>query len=282
MNTSTMSEQKNLQVDDDVWWFRTGLHEKGPFTLITLKEQCKLHFISPTTLVSKNNKSIWTVAADYPELWGYEINEPPDETGRWRIAAAEHSERTSFDFSTLQMYAAQQWLRRHDLVRELPDGDWQKAFDVTGLFIGQRQWCIACGLQLYDDYAICSGCGKEQPDYEHTNATAALILATLGLLVYTGGIFLLAFAIRAEWMIMDSRVDEHYLEIFTILLIVTAGFATMSIFLGMYATKAICEGRDSPQFARRGVLATRMGLVTASLVIATIVAIIAFTFRHFW
>ena len=81
---------------------------------------------------------------------------------------------------------------------------------------------------------------------------------------------------------MDSRVDEHYLEIFSFLLIFTAGFATMSIFLGMYATKAIREGRDSPQFARRGVLATRMGLVTASLVIATIVAIIAFTVRHFW
>lgn len=277
-----MSEQKNSHADGDLWWFRTGIHEKGPFTLITLKEQCKLHFISPTTLVSKTNKSTWAVAAEYPELWGYEINEPPDETGHWQIAAAEHSERTSFDFSTLQMYAAQRWLRRNDLVRELPDGDWYKAFQVPGLFVGQRQWCISCGFQLHDDYATCPGCGKEQPDYERTNATAALALAMLGLLVYVSGMCLLAVALRGEWTIMDSRIDEHYLEIFSVLLIIPSGLASMSIFLGLYATNAIREGRDSPQFIRRAVFATRVGLVTASLITATIVAIIAFSVRHFW
>ena len=282
MNMSPDSEQNNPQSNVDLWWFRTGIHEKGPFPLTALQEQCKLQFISPTTLVSKTNKNQWTVAAEYPELWGYEIAEPEDEVGRWQIAAANHAERDSFDFATLQMYAAHGWLRRHDLIREIPDGDWQKSFDVPGLFVGRRQWCISCGLQLHDDYDTCSGCGREQPGYERTHATTAVILATLGLFAYTSGISLLAVAIQGEWTIMDSRIDEHYPEIFTILLILVTGFAAMSIFLGMYAQNAIREGKNSPQFVRRAVLASRIGLTTASFVAVTVVAVIGFSVRHFW
>ena len=81
---------------------------------------------------------------------------------------------------------------------------------------------------------------------------------------------------------MDSRIDEHYPEIFSILLILVTGFAAMSIFLGMYAQTAIREGRNSPQFVRRAVLATRIGLTTASFVVVTVVAVIGFSVRHFW
>lgn len=281
--SSVSSEETSGAASDSTpsWWFRVAAFEKGPFTFEVMQQFCNMHSISPTTLVSADGRQNWGIAAGYRELWGFEPEPESEEKGRWQVARAEEPESTSFDFATLQMYAAQGWLRRKDLVRELPDGTWQPAENVTGLFAGRRQWCIRCGLQL-TDYDCCHGCGVDQPDYDKTNSTPALVLGWSGMLLYLAGMILAAFAIAGEWTIMDTRVDEHYPEVFSLLLITPLGISAMAIFLGVYAQVAIRLGRDSPQFLRSAVWGSRLGIATIGLVGLTVVALVAFSVRHFW
>lgn len=263
-----------------LWWFRAGAIAQGPFVFETMQQFCLNESIAPTTLVSPDGRNSWSVAASFRELWGFEEPEP-GEIGRWQVARAENPDSDSFDFATLQMYAAQGWLRTRDLVRELPDGTWQSAENVTGLFAGRRQWCIRCGLQL-TDYDRCHGCGAEQPDYDKTDSTPSLILGWSGMLLYVAGMVLAFFAITGEWTVMDARVDEHYPEVFSLLLVLPLGISAMAMFLGFYAQSAICKGRDSPQFLRRAIWGSRLGISTTILIGLTVVAVVAFSVRHFW
>lgn len=265
------------------WWFRVSSHEKGPFSLEEMKQHCSVGSVAPTTHVSADGRLTWDVASIFPDLWGLEPEQSIDAEGRWRIAVVDESDDRSFEFATLQMYASQGWLRRKDLVKELPDGGWRPAASLVGLFDGRRQWCVKCGSQLGEDYETCSCCGfGPQPDYERTNAIPALISGLMSLVLYFAGVSLLIVAILGEWQVMDVRVDEHYPEFFAFVLIAPVGVAAIGIFLGQYARLAIREGRDSPQFLRFAVWAVRAGVSTLLLIGLTVVAVVSFSMRHFW
>ncbi len=275
MNKNVEKEKKN----DARWWYCDGVYEKGPLTTEAMMHACSVGEVSPITRTSHDGKLSWNVASFFHELWGRE-REESDEAGRWLIAANEEQCNESHEFAMLQMYAAQGFLRRKDLVKELPNGSWQAAGGVPGIFDGRRQWCVRCGAQLID-YSRCSHCNAVQPDYAPTNSTGAFVIGILALAFYFVGVLLLSAAIYNDWTVMGAGIEEHFLEFFLIVLAVPLGLASMAIFFGLYARTAIQKGRDSPAFLGRALWGLRFGIASASLVAVTLIALIGFGVRHF-
>ncbi|MCE9629120.1 MAG: hypothetical protein K8S94_00165 [Planctomycetia bacterium] len=181
----------------------------------------------------------------------------------------------------LQMYAARGLLQPHDLVRRLPDGTWQAARSVEGVFGGRRSWCMACSKTLGADLAVCKSCGAVQPGYETSLATVALVC---GLIAFVWHIiaFLAITALAARRAtVFGYAMDESFPHAFALTLVGPLLLAVVAVVCGHDALSAVSLGRAAPadaDFATKGMV---LGRATLGALLLIAVGVVAFSLPYF-
>lgn len=264
-----------------LWYSRKNGWIQGPFTEEQIRQLYVQSYLHKTDQISCTPSGPWSRINATPAVLTPEKAPPvdPRPTGpKWECPSATAG---SVDFGTLQLLAATGLLRSTDNIRLLPDGNWQHAQSVRGLFGGKREWCTACGSYIHAEDPCCPNCKATQPPYEHTLAAASLacgVVATIWQLITFVAIALL---VQARGNILTLPAEEKFPQIFTLTTFPTLWLAIVSIILGVNARKAIRCGRAAPEELSLCNLGLAFGVTSLAVAGMTSIAAVAYGLSHF-
>lgn len=155
-----------------VWYVRKNGWLQGPFSPALVRQMYASAWIGAVDRVGRSRTGPWQEVREVPELTATAGDERcPAPAEGWEVASPLLSIREPVEFGVLQMFAVAGRLLPNDLVRRMPDGDWQPARLVGGIFGGQA--------------AQAAQSGRAEP----AEASSVVVATTLGCL--TLGILLL-------------------------------------------------------------------------------------------
>ena len=149
-----------------VWYVRKNGWVQGPFTSSLMRHMYATSWVGAVDRVATAPGGPWRELRNVMDLAGESADEQPQPVeGGWEVASPLLRLGQPVKFGMLQIYAAAGKLKPTDLVRQLPDGDWQPAGKVEGVFGGYgilvvrndtrlghswtapADWCCGRGLQ---------------------------------------------------------------------------------------------------------------------------------------
>jgi hypothetical protein len=265
-----------------VWYVRKNGWVQGPFTADLMRRMYEMSWLGAVDRVASRPNGPWSALRDFPEL----LNEGGTDSATqpregWEIASPLLPSQTPIELGMLQMFAAAGRLRQNDLVRKLPDGEWQPARLVEGVFGGRRSWCTACSSPLGNDRKTCSACGAVQPDYEPSLATIALVC---GLVAFAWDVLALltitTLAVRRS-TVFGFAMEESFPQAFLLMLVTPLWLAIVAVTLGHSALRAVRSGRSRPADSGSATIGMILGWVTLGLLLLTGVGVVAFSLPYF-
>ena len=263
------------------WYVRKNGWVQGPFTGDLMRRMYAVSSVGAVDLVARDKTGPWHELRTFSELTDGCIAEAPIATAEGWEVASSNLPRGPFELGMLQMSAARGLLQPHDLVRRLPDGTWQAARTVEGVFGGRRSWCMACGNPLGANLTACEACGAAQPGYETSLATVALVC---GLIAFAWHLiaFLAVTALAARRAtVFGYAMEESFPQAYALTLVAPLWLAIVAVVCGHGALSAVRLGRSSPadaDFATKGIF---LGWATLGVLVLIGVGVVAFSLPYF-
>lgn len=266
-----------------VWYIRKSGWVQGPFTSSMLRQMYATAWIGSMDNVSNEPAGPWRKVRDFPELSDQPCAaspQPSDAIG-WEIASPTFRGAEPVEIGMLQMFAAAGRLRPNDLVRRVPDGEWQPARRVEGIFGGRRTWCTACNAALGGNRRICRACGAAQPDYEPTLAMVAVVCGVVAFtwtLVAFGAVTALA---ARQATVFGVAMDQSFPRAYVLTLVAPLWLAVAAAVLGNQSVSAVRAGRSSPIDGGPASAGMLFGWSTLGLLLLIVVGVTAFSLPYF-
>lgn len=268
--------------DQSFWYVRKHGWVQGPFTSDLMRRMYGTSWLGPVDRVSHDRTGPWREFREFPDLIGQAADESPAPvTDGWEVAPPLMPAGVALDLGMLQMLAATGRLRPQDRVRRQPDGAWQPARLVEGIFGGRRAWCIACRTPTEATHQTCTNCGAAQPEYEPSFATVSMVCGLIAFvwhLVAVSAIFMLAVQ---RITVLGSSIDESFPQALVVTLIAPFWLAIFAVVLGHGAVAAVGSGRSPPADragARAGMI---LGWATLACLLVTVIGVVSFSLPNF-
>lgn len=267
------------------WYVRKNGWVQGPFTEDLMRRMYAVSSVGAVDLVARDKTGPWHELRKFSELTDGNVDGAleaalPLSAEGWEVASS-NLPRGPFELGMLQMSAARGQLQPHDLVRRLPNGTWQAARTVEGVFGGRRSWCMACGNPLGANLSVCKACGAAQPDYETSLATVALVC---GLVAFAWHLvaFLAVTALAARRAtIFGYAMEESFPQAYALTLVAPLWLAFVAVISGNGALKAIRSGRSAPADAEHATTGMILGWTTLGALLLIGVGVVAFSLPYF-
>ena len=268
--------------DDPVWYIRKSGWVQGPFTQALVRHMYATSWLGAIDRISTSPTGPWREVRQFPEIMrelpgGYL---PPAERG-WEVASPTLVYKQPVEFGMLQIFAAAGRLRPKDLVRRLPDGPWQPAEAVEGVFGGRRGWCTACGASLGSRTGPCPSCEAAQPDYDPSLARVAFVAGVVALAWYWIALVVVTVLAFKRMTVWGIALDEQFPLAFLLSLIPSLWLACVAALLGGWASESVRRGRASPADLDVAAMGITFGWSTLALLLLTAVAVVAFSLPYF-
>jgi hypothetical protein len=264
-----------------VWYVRKNGWVQGPFTGDLMRRMYAVSCVGAVDLAARDQTGPWREVRTFTELTDGCIAEAPIATAEgWEVASSDLPPGP-VELGMLQMYAARRILQPHDLVRRLPDGAWQAAGTVKGVFGGRRSWCMACSNPLGANLAACKVCGAAQPGYETSLATVALVCGLIGFIWHLIALLAVTMLAARRATVFGYAIDESFPQAFALTLVGPLWLALVAVVCGYGALSAISQGRSSPadaDFATKGMI---LGWATLGMSVLIGVGAVAFSLPYF-
>jgi hypothetical protein len=265
------------------WYVRKRGWTQGPFTREQIRQMYATSLISRIDRVANSQAGPWLPLHAIRELGGEQEPTllPHESEDDWEIASPGLPRSQPVSFGMLQMLAASGKLAPADLVRRLGDVGWRPASDFPGIFGGPRGWCTACGAAIEFETRTCPTCSAHQPAFEPSMASFALTcgaVAWIWTIVATASVVSLALR---RFTILGVAVDEHFPQVFAVVLAPAALLVVWAIILGRVARTAVREGRSAPVHLSHAVRGEWLGWTACLLLALVVVAVTAFSVAHF-
>lgn len=265
-----------------VWYFRKNGWVQGPFKAELVRQMYATSWIGAVDRVSSDPDGPWRELRDIPELVAQDASEAPSSrTDGWEIASPLLPSGKPVELGILQILAASGRLGPNDLVRRLPDGDWEPARLVEGVFGGRRSWCMACGMSLGNDRRSCATCGAGQPDYEPSLATVAFVCGLVAFAWHVVASIAVTTLAARRATVFGFAMEESFPQAFVLTLIAPFWLAIVAVVLGHGALRAVRSGRSTPADSGQATAGLILGWVTLALLLLTAVGIVAFSLPYF-
>lgn len=266
------------------WFVRKAGWVQGPMRLESLRHMYAAGWVHALDLVAKSVSGPWCEARECSDLQGNVDAFPPNgaETASadWECASATVACAAPVTFAMLQMLAAAGRLRPSDLVRHVPDGEWDQARRVGGIFGGKRAWCAACGRALEGGVGRCR-CGAPQPEYEASLAHVALVCGGLAAVLFSVVVVMVPWLGWRGAVVLDVAISEKFPQVFAVTLAPVALLATMAVVLDRMTLKAIEVGRVAPGERSTANVGLWLGVATCIALLLATVAIGFFSLAYF-
>jgi hypothetical protein len=265
-----------------VWYVRKNGWVQGPFTRSLMRHMYATSWVGAVDRVATAPGGPWRELRTVIDLADEPADAPPPPVaGGWEVASPLLRSGQSVELGMLQMFVAAGRLKPTDLVRQLPDGNWQPAGTIEGLFGGRRSWCTACGVSLGGDYRACRSCGAIQPSYEPSLATVSLVCGILAVAWYFIAIVSVTVLAIGQMTVYEIAVDEHFPLAYLLALMPSLWLSVVALWLGQWASDSVRIGRSSPADERTASFGMTLGSVTLGLLLLTGVAVVAFSLPFF-
>lgn len=268
------------------WFVRKAGWVQGPLRLESLRHMYAAGWVHSLDHVATTVSGPWCEARECPDLHTQvdALADPPDGTetasADWEFASAAVACAAPVTFAMLQMLAAAGRLLPGDLVRHMPDGEWEQARRVGGIFGGQRAWCAACGRALEGNWSRCR-CGAPQPEYEASLANLALVCGGLAAVLFFVVVFLVTWLGWRRAVVLDVVISEKFPQVFAVSLAPVAFLATMAVIVGRKTLKALGVGRVAAGDRSAAWLGLWLGVATWIMLLLATVAIGFFSLAYF-
>jgi hypothetical protein len=264
-----------------VWYVRKNGWVQGPFTGDLMRRMYAVSCVGAVDLAARDKTGPWREVRTFTELTdGYIADASPAKAGGWEVASSDLPQG-AVELGMLQMYAARGILQPHDLVRRLPDGTWQAAGTVEGVFGGRRSWCMACSNPLGANLAACKVCGAAQPGYETSLAAVALVCGLIGFIWHLIALLAITMLAARRATVFGYAMDESFPQAFALTLVGPLWLAIVAVVCGHGALSAVRLGRSSPadaDFATKGMI---LGWATLGVLVLIGVGVVAFSLPYF-
>lgn len=268
------------------WFVRKAGWVQGPLTIESLRHMYAAGWVQSLDAVASDAAGPWCEARACEALQGQipRAGEPPVETDAaaadWEFASTTAACTEPVTFAMLQMLAAAGRLRPNDLVRRMPNGEWEPARKVAGIFGGQRAWCAACGRALNESGKHCR-CGAPQPDYEPSLSNISLVCGGLAAVLLP---VIIALVTGLAWrgiVIMDVVISDQFPYVFAVMLAPVAFLASIALVLGRITIVAIGLGRVAPKARSAATAGFWLGVATWISLLLAAVSITFFSIAYF-
>ena len=268
-----------------VWYVRKNGWVQGPFTGDLMRRMYAVSSVGAVDLVARDKTGPWHELRKFSELTDGNVDgtfeaAPPLSAKGWEVASSDLPPGP-VELGMLQMYAARGILQPHDLVRRLPDGTWQAAGTVEGVFGGRRSWCMACSNPLGANLAACKVCGAAQPGYETSLAAVALVCGLIGFIWNLIALLAVTTLAARRAIVFGYAMDESFPQAFALTLVGPLWLALVAVVCGHGALSAVRLGRSSPadaDFATKGMI---LGWATLGVLVLIGVGVVAFSLPYF-
>ena len=269
-------------ITPSVWYVRKNGWVQGPFTSSLMRHMYATSWVGAVDRVATAPGGPWRELRNVMDLAGESADAaPPPVAGGWEVASPLLPSGQSVALGRLQMFVAAGRLKPTDLVRQLPDGDWQPAGKIEGVFGGRRSWCTACGVSLGSDSHVCRSCGAMQPSYEPSLATVSLVCGVLAVACYFIAIVSVTVLAIGRATVYEIAVDEQFPLAYLLTLMPSLWLAGIALWLGQWASESVRTGRSSPADKGYSSFGMTLGWVTLGLLLLTGVAVVAFSLPFF-
>ena len=263
------------------WYVRKNGWVQGPFTGDLMRRMYAVSSVGAVDLVARDKTGPWHELRKFSELTdGYIADASPVTAEGWEVASSDLPPGP-VELGMLQMYAARGILQPHDLVRRLPDGTWQAAGTVEGVFGGRRSWCMACSNPLGVNLAACKVCGAAQPGYETSLATVAMVCGLIAFIWHLIALLAVTTLAARRATVFGYAMEESFPQAFALTLVGPLWLALVAVVCGHGALSAVRLGRSSPAdagFATKGMI---LGWATLGMSILIGVGVVAFSLPYF-
>ena len=268
--------------DKSFWYVRKNGWVQGPFTADQMRRMYGTSWLGPVDRVATDRTGPWRGFREVPELVGHTSADVPSQgDDGWEVAPPLMPAGTPMELGMLQMLAATGRLRPHDLVRRHPDGEWQPARLVQGVFGGRRAWCMACGTQIDTGHDVCPECGAKQPDYEPSFATVSLVCGVLAFASHVIAVPVILTMAARRMTVFGSAMDESFPQALVLTLIAPVWLALVAVVLGRGAIAAVRSGRSSPADRGRARAGMILGWAALGCLLVTVTGVISFSLPYF-
>jgi hypothetical protein len=265
-----------------VWYVRKNGWVQGPFSPTLVRQMYSSAWIGAVDRVGRSRTGPWEEVREVPELRSAAAEEGfPAPADGWEVASPLLSMDQPVEFGMLQMFAAAGRLRPNDLVRRLPDGVWERAGHVGGIFGGRRVWCTACGASLDGHGGACAACGAAQPGYEWSLADVAMFCGVVGCLWYWIALFAVTMPAIFHGRIYDVELTENFPGAYLLAFSPSFWLAVLAVWFGRVAVKDVRAGRAAPAEASPASTGLALGWFTLGLLLLATVAVVAFSLPFF-
>lgn len=270
-------------ISQPVWYVRKGGWVQGPFTEGLVRHMYATAWIGAVDRVSTEPGGPWRELRNFPQL----LDEVGDASGErakasgWEIASPTLRGTCSVEIGMLQMFAAAGRLRPSDLVRRLPDGEWQPARLVDGVFGGRRAWCTACNAAIGNDRSRCGSCGAIQPDYEPSLAAVGLVCGVVAFIWTIVAFVAVALVAARRATVLGIAMDQWFPQVFALTLVASLWLAIVAVVLGQKSLAAVRSGRSAPADAGQASLSLTLGWLTLGCLVLIGVGVSAFSLPYF-
>jgi hypothetical protein len=232
--------------------------------------------------VANDQTGPWRELREFPELTGGGGGEArPTPAEAWEIDSPLLPCSGPVELGMLQMLAAVGRLKQTDRIRRVPDGDWQEARAVAGVFGGRRSWCMACGGPLRSDPLACQTCGASQPDSEQSFATVAFVCGLVSIIWLIVAFLAVTALAWRRVTVLGVDMTEWFPHAYAVLLIGPLWLALVAVILGHGARDAVSAGRSPPANAEQAEQGEHLGLITLCLLLLIGVGVAAFSLPYF-
>lgn len=269
-------------ITPSVWYVRKNGWVQGPFTDRLVRHMYATSWVGAVDRVATAPCGPWRELRNVMDLAGESADAaPPPVVGGWEVASPLLRSGQPVEFGMLQMFVAAGRLKPTDLVRQLPDGDWQPAGKIEGIFGGRRSWCTACGVSLGNESQVCQSCGAMQPSYEPSLATVSLVCSILAVAWYFIAIVSVTVLALGQVTVYEIAMDQHFPLVYLLTLMPSLWLSVVALWLGQWASESVRTGRSSPEDTGYVSFGMTLGGVTLGLLLLTGVAIVAFSLPFF-
>jgi hypothetical protein len=266
-----------------VWYVRKNGWVQGPFTESLVRQMYATAWIGAVDRVAPDPGGPWRELRTHATLTDEAGSEaaPRHAISGWEIASTTFRGTGPVEVGMLQMFAATGRLRPTDHVRRLPDGEWQTARSVDGVFGGRRAWCTACNMALGGNRRKCDSCGAIQPDFEPSLALVALVCGVLAAAWVLVAFVVVTVLATRRATILGAAMDQSFPQAYILTLVAPTWLAVMAAWLGQRSLDAVRTGRSAPADAGQASVARVLGWATLGCLLLIGVGVTAFSFPYF-
>lgn len=267
---------------EPVWYVRKNGWVQGPFTASLMRQMYATSWLGAVDRVASEQAGPWRELREFPDLLNQEPGGLPQPVaGGWEIASPLLPSATPVELGMLQMFAAAGRLRPNDLVRRLPNGEWQPAQLVEGVFGGRRAWCMACGTPLGNDPQVCQTCRATQPDYEPSLATVSLVCGLVAFAWTVVALLAVTTLAMRRATVFEYAMDESFPQAYALTLVAPLWLAIAAAVLGHGAISAVRSGRSTPADSGQATMGLILSWGTLFLLLLTGIGVVAFSLPYF-